>query len=143
MVRLGWCPKPKIAPNFDLHCSNSTNLIFTKFSASFEHPRGCRTPSKYRKSVDRVPSKEGQNMQKCQISNPHISPKWGPIPPPPTKNHFSQGRQGYKQQGSDGGCGPPKGVTPHSAPPPIFENPFFRNPLVRFLPKAYGGRHDI
>ena len=68
-------------------------------------------------------AKVGQSTPKSQISNPRISPKWGPIPP--NKNHFSQGRQSYKMHGSDGGCGPPKGVNPTSAPkvphPPTFD----------------------
>jgi len=92
----------EILPNSSAHCSNSANLVFTKFSGSLESPCGCLTHSKNRKSVDTVPRKVGQSTPKSQISNPDISPKWGPIPP--NKNHFSQGRQRYKMHESDGGA---------------------------------------
>jgi len=93
-------PKLKNAPPpiFDPHCSNSTNLIFTKFSASLEHQRGCRTPSKNRKSVDRVPSKSRPNFAKIPKFKPSYLPQLG-APIPPNKNNFFQDSQAYKISG--------------------------------------------
>jgi len=72
-------PKPKNAPtpNFDPHCSNSTNLNFTKFSGSLEHLCSCRTPSKNRKSVDRVPSKSRPKFAKIPNFKPPYLPQMG------------------------------------------------------------------
>jgi len=105
-----WAQNPKMVhpPNFDPHCSNSTNLIFIKFSASLEHPRTCRTPSKNRKPVDRVPSKSRPNFAKIpKFKTPYL-PQMGAYSPP-QKNHFSQGCQSYKLQWSDWGVGPKRG----------------------------------
>ena len=60
------------------------------------------------------PAKVSQSTPKSQISNPRISPKWGPIPS--KQKRFSQGCQCYKMHESDGGCEPRKGVNPKSAP---------------------------
>jgi len=70
-------PKMPQTPNLNPHCSNSVNLIFTKFSASLEHPSGCRTPSKNRKSVDRVPSKSRPNIAKMPNFKPLYLPQMG------------------------------------------------------------------
>jgi len=57
----------------------------------------------------------GQSTPKSQISNLRF---------PQIKNHFSQGRQGYKTQGSGGG-----------APPPIFDSPNFSIGLGEIPPR--------
>ena len=93
-------PKVPQPPNFDPHCSNSTNLVFTKFSASLEHPRSCRTPSKNRKSDDRVPSKSRSKFAK----KPNFKPPYLPqmrADSPHLKTVFSQDRQSYKMHGSE------------------------------------------
>jgi len=79
-------------------------------------------------------AKVRQNTPKSQISNPHISPKWGPIPP--SKKKFSQGHQHYKRHKSDWGCGPRKGVNPKRAPPPNFRPVIFSKTLRQISPKS-------
>ena len=83
-------------------------------------------------------AKVRQNTPKSQISNPHISPKWGPIPP--SKKKFSQGHQHYKRHKSDWGCGPRKGVNPKRAPPPNFGRHFLENPSSDFSQKLIQGK---
>ena len=99
------CPTP---PNFDPHCSNSTNLIFTKFSASLEHPRACRTPSRNRKSVDRVPSKSRPKFAKIPKFKPPYLPQMG-ADSPQTKTIFFRLASPMRCKGQMVGAGPKRG----------------------------------
>jgi len=107
-------------PTSSAHCSKLSNLIFVKFSASFEGTCGCRTQSKNRKSVDRVPSKRRPKFAKkpknAKFQTPISPPNGGRFPP--NKNHFSQGRQGCKRQWSVWGVWAQNPKMPH---PPNFD----------------------
>ena len=105
-----WAQNPKMPhpPNFAPHCSNSTNLIFAKFSASLEHPSGCRTPSKNRKSVDRVPSKSRPKFAKMPNFKPPHFPQIG-ADSPELKTIFLTITRAIRAMGTMGGAGPQRG----------------------------------
>ena len=65
-------PKVPHPPTSSAHCSKLSNLIFVKFSASLEGTCGCRTQSKNRKSVDRVPSKSRPKFAKKPKKTPNF-----------------------------------------------------------------------
>ena len=112
MVKLGvraQNPKVPQPPNFDPHCSNSTKLIFAKFSASSEHPRCCRTPSKNRKSVDRVPCKSRPNFAKKQNFKPPYLPQMG-ADSPKLKTIFIRVNRAINRKDHMGVRGPNLGV---------------------------------
>jgi len=67
--------------------------------------------------------------QKCQISNPHISPKWGPIPP--KQNHFSRVTRAIRCKGQVGVWAPKRGK-----PTPQFSTPIFSKTLRQISPKS-------
>ena len=105
-----WVQNPKMPhpPYFDPHCSNFTNLIFAKFSASLEHPHGCRTPSKNRKSVDRVPSKSRPKFAKKPNFKPPYLPQIG-ADSPKLKTSFLRIARAIRRRDQMGGAGPQRG----------------------------------
>jgi len=117
-----------MVPTSSAHCSKLSYLIFVKFSASLEGTCGYRTPSKHRKSVDRVPSKSrpkyAKKPKKAKFLTPISPPNGGRFPP--NKNRFSQGRQGYKTHGSVWGSGPKT----QKCPTPQISTPIARIPRI-------------
>jgi len=101
-------PKMPQTPILNPHCSNSMNLIFTKFSASLEHPSGCRTPSKNRKSVDRLPRKSRPKFAKMPNFKPLYLPQMG-ADSPQLKTFFLRIDRAISGMGQMGGAGPQRG----------------------------------
>jgi len=115
------CP----TPTFDPHCSNSTNLIFVKFPRLLGGPRNCRTPSKNRNSVDRVPRKSRPKYAK-KPKKPKLKPPYLPqigAESPQTKTVSLRIASAIRSNGQVWGEGP----KPKSAP-----TPKFRPPLLKF-----------
>jgi len=69
-----------------------------------------------RQSSEQKQAKIRQKAKKCQISDPHISPKWGRILPP-NKTIFLTVARAIRGNGQIGGAGP----KPKNAPNPKFE----------------------
>ena len=73
---LGWS-----APNSDEHFSSSARQISPKFSRSLGEGAPCRGAKKFQNLTRDFPVNRGQSTPRSKISTPHISPKWGTIPP--------------------------------------------------------------
>ena len=76
---------------------------------------------------------------KCQISNPYISPKWGPIPPPQTKTIFLRVTRAIRCKGQVGVRAPKGGKPTPSFRPSIF----FENPSSDFSQKLTQGKRYL
>jgi len=68
-------------PNSDERFSSSARQISPKFSRSLGEGRPCRGAKKFRNLTREFRENRGQSTPRSKISTPHISPKWGAIPP--------------------------------------------------------------
>ena len=85
---LGWG-----TPTSDEHFSSSARQIPLKFSATLGEGGPRRGAKKFRNLTREFRENRGQSTPRSKISTPHISPKWGAIPP--NKICFCQGPKAY------------------------------------------------
>ena len=111
-------------PTSDEHFSSSARQISPKFSAFLGEGGPRRGAKKFRNLTREFRDNRGQSAPRSKISTPHISPKWGAIPP--IKICCYQGPQAYNQQWPVRGWRPPKGVNSKSRNRPKSQKKFGR-----------------